>query len=118
MTSERTTLGVRAIGVEAMQLWSSFIEIPRWLCCPSVRVLCLANDANSVLDWFHVRLNQSSSRYIIHTLHPCPLLDVPRMCQPYSLQHRDLLSLPAWQLHTSTRALIVKPSWVSHAVRR
>ena len=51
---------------------------------PPVRTLVFSQRTNSVLDWLHVRVNQSLPRYIIYTLHPpdpCPLLVMPRMCQ-------------------------------------
>lgn len=62
-----------------------------------VRTLCFANDTDSVLDWLHVRVESKFVALHHLTSHPCPLQYVPRMCQPYSHQHRDLLLLPAWQ---------------------
>jgi len=120
MTSEGATRGVQAIGVGAMQLWSSFIEIPRRLCRPPVRTLCFANDRDSMLDWLHVRVQSKFVALHHFTSHPCPATHVPRMCQRYSHQHRDLLFSSAWQLHAPCEYahFIIKPSWVWHAVRR
>ena len=107
MTSERMTKVRVECRRSALERCSFGVVLLRYLggfaALLSGRRVSPTIQTDSVLDWLPVRVESKLVALHHFTLHPCPLPYVPRMYQRHSHQHRDLLLLQAWQLHTSTR---------------